>query len=200
MRLQLQHHFFQLVKVLRGQVECLEQLPFLPVQLHPLGRLLLRFHRVEDRGSHDQVGEGADDEGEGPHVLPLHGGVVSVRGTGGVSERVLRTGNSAGSWLCCSDGAEELSDYFMSGGAVHSAPRLPHPPPTPLHASIPPLSHTHTLSLRLHVSHFNSPYDILDSLRNLEHCAPMLQKNRQPLLKHSEKIYAHIREKEMEDK
>lgn len=29
----------------------------------------------------------------------------------------------------------------------------------------------------------------------------MLQKkNRQPLMKHSEKMYAHIREKEMEDK
>lgn len=41
-------------------------------------------------------------------------------------------------WLMavrCSDGAEELSDYFMSGGAVHSAPPLPlstpHPNPTP---------------------------------------------------------------------
>lgn len=100
-RLELQHHLLQLVEIIRGQVvELLEQLLFLRFQLPLLGRLLLRLQRVEDRGADDQVGEGADDEGEGPHVLPLHGAVVRVRGTGGESARVWRTGSSAGSWLC----------------------------------------------------------------------------------------------------
>lgn len=129
-RLQLQHHLLQLVKVLPGQVERLEQLHFPLVQLPPLARFLLRLQRVEDRRADDQICEGADDEGERPHVLPLHGGAACVRGTGGVSALVWRTGSSVGSWLCCSDGAEELSDYFMSRGAVHSAPPLPPSPPT----------------------------------------------------------------------
>lgn len=73
-RLQLQHHLLQLVKVLPGQVERLEQLRLPQVQLLPLVRLLVRLHRVEDRSADYQVGEGADDEGEGPDVLPLHGG------------------------------------------------------------------------------------------------------------------------------
>ncbi len=93
MRLQLQHHLLQLVKVLRGQVERLQQVVF-PLDQHlPLGRLLLGFQRVKDRGAHYQVGEGADDEGEGPHVLPLHGGVSGgraecQRGSGGRGARL----------------------------------------------------------------------------------------------------------------
>lgn len=81
-RLQLQHHLLQRLEVLGRQVEGVEQVPLPQVQLSPLGRLLLRLQRVEDRGADDQVGEGADDEGEGPHVLPLHGGV-----SGGLAER-----------------------------------------------------------------------------------------------------------------
>jgi len=83
-RLQVQHHLLQLLKVLRGQVEGLQELRFIQVLVGPLGRLLPGFQRVEDRGADYQIGEGADDQGEGPHVLPLHGGVVRVRGTGGV--------------------------------------------------------------------------------------------------------------------
>lgn len=88
MRLQLQHHLLQLVEVLLGQVEGSEQVVFLHAHPRPLGLLLLGLQRVEDRGADDQVGEGADDEGEGPHVLPLHGGVSggrveSQRGSGG---------------------------------------------------------------------------------------------------------------------
>lgn len=136
-RLQLQHHLLQLVKVLLRQVERLDQLRFSLVHLPPLGRFLLGFQRVKDRRADYQIGEGADDEGEGPHVLPLHGGAACVRGTGGVSALVWRTGSSAGSWLSCSDGAEKLSDYFMSRGAVHSAPPLSPSPPT---TGIPPPS------------------------------------------------------------
>lgn len=145
-RLQLQHHLLQLVKVLLRQVERLEQLRFSLAHLPPLGRFLLGFQRDKDRCADYQIGEGADDEGEGPHVLPLHDGAACVRGTGGVSALVWRTGSSAGSWLCCSDGAEKLSDYFMSRGAVHSAPPLSPSPPTTgipppiLYPSIPPMS------------------------------------------------------------
>lgn len=87
MRLQLQHHLLQLVKFLPGQVERFQQFLLPLVQLSPVGRLLLRFQRVEDRGADDQVGEGADDEGEGPHVLPLHGGVSGARASGGRGAR-----------------------------------------------------------------------------------------------------------------
>lgn len=96
MRLQLQDHLLQLVKVLVGQVKRGEQIPPLPVQRIPLGLLRLGLQRVEDRRSRDQVGEGAGDEGEGPHVLPLHG--VSAA-SGGRAERLRgwRTESSAGS-------------------------------------------------------------------------------------------------------
>lgn len=96
MRLQLQDHLLQPVKVLLGQVKGGEQVPPLLVQRIPLGRLRPGLQRVEDGRSRYQVGEGADDEGEGPHVLPLHG---ASGASGGRAELVRgwRTGSSAGS-------------------------------------------------------------------------------------------------------
>lgn len=145
-RLQLQHHLLQLVKVLRGQVERLQELRFPQVQLPPLGRLLLRLQRVEDRGAHYQVGEGADDEGEGPHVLPLHGGVSSgarascQRGSGGRGARrahdcaalTERRGSLITLW------AEEL--FIQHHPSLH--------PSLPLQESSPSVLPSTTISLR----------------------------------------------------
>lgn len=82
-RLQLQHHPLQLAEVLCGQVERVEQPGSQHFQLLPLTGLLLRLQHVEDRGAHDQVGEGADDEDEGSHVLPLHGAACQGDGRRG---------------------------------------------------------------------------------------------------------------------
>lgn len=108
-RLQLQHHLLQLAEVLRGQVESPQQVLLPVVQLLLLAHLLLRLQHVEDRGAHDQVGEGADDEREGPHVLPLHGGVGVRQGRGRRGSAGLEDGELG--WLmavCRCDGAEEL--------------------------------------------------------------------------------------------
>lgn len=72
-RFQLQHNPFQFVEVDSGQVVFLHQVPLSGVQFLLLSGLLLGFQRIEDGRSDQQIRESADDEREGPHVLPLHG-------------------------------------------------------------------------------------------------------------------------------
>lgn len=73
MGLQLQHHPFQLTVVGLGEVVLALELQLLLLQLSPVGRLRLGLQGVEDGGAHQQVSEGADDQGQSPDVLPLHG-------------------------------------------------------------------------------------------------------------------------------
>lgn len=72
-RFQLQHDDFQLLEVLFGQVVFAHELELPGVQFPLVSLLLLRLQGLEHGRSHHQVGEDADDEGEGPSVLPLHG-------------------------------------------------------------------------------------------------------------------------------
>lgn len=73
MRFELQHDVFQLLEVLFGQVVFAHELELPGVQFSLVILLLLRLQGLEHGRSHHQVGEDADDEGEGPSVLPLHG-------------------------------------------------------------------------------------------------------------------------------
>lgn len=73
MRFELQHDVLQLLEVLFGQVVFAHELELPGVQLPLVILLLLGLQGVEHGRSHHQVGEDADDEGEGPGVLPLHG-------------------------------------------------------------------------------------------------------------------------------
>lgn len=73
MGLQLQHHPFELAVVGLGEVVLALELQLLLLQLSPVGSLRLGLQGVEDGGAHQQVGEGADDQGQSPDVLPLHG-------------------------------------------------------------------------------------------------------------------------------
>lgn len=136
MRLQLQDHLLQHVKVLLGQVKRGEQIPPLPVQRIPLGHLRLGLQRVEDRRSRYQVGEGADDEGERPHVLPLHG-VSGASGGRAECLRGWRTESSAGSWLTLRGSLVTLwgQELFIQ-----------HPPPS--HTALHPSLHPSILSSR----------------------------------------------------
>lgn len=70
---ELQHDVFQLLEVLFGQVVFAHELRLPGVQFSLVVLLLLGLQGLEHGRSHHQVGEDADDEGEGPSVLPLHG-------------------------------------------------------------------------------------------------------------------------------
>lgn len=72
-RFELQHDVFQLLEVLFGQVVFAHELRLPGVQFSLVVLLLLGLQGLEHGRSHHQVGEDADDEGEGPSVLPLHG-------------------------------------------------------------------------------------------------------------------------------
>lgn len=91
-RFQVQDHVLQFFEVRRGEVEPVAQVLFARVQLHTLARLLLGFQRIEDRRADDQVGQGAEDEDEGPQVLPLHGGAGVRQGRRGRVSARLRDG------------------------------------------------------------------------------------------------------------
>ena len=82
-RLQLEDDPLELAVALGAQVVFALQLLALRLQPPPLRRFLLGFERVEDGGSHQQVGEGAHDESQRPHVLPLHGAAAGEGGGGG---------------------------------------------------------------------------------------------------------------------
>lgn len=145
-RLQLQDHLLQLVKVLFGQVKRGEQIPPLPVQRIPLGHLRLGLQRVEDRRSRYQVGEGADDEGEGPHVLPLHG-VSGASGGRADCLRGWRTESSAGSWLTLRGSLMTLWGQELFIQHHPSLPASLPPPLLPLQISSPPSFHPGTAQL-----------------------------------------------------
>lgn len=78
-RFELQHDVLQLLEVLFGQVVFAHQLELPGVQFPLVILLLLGLQGLEHGRSHHQVGEDADDEGEGPRVLPLHGDKKSQR-------------------------------------------------------------------------------------------------------------------------
>lgn len=89
-RLQEQNHVLQFFEVRRGQVEPVAEVLLARAQIFALARLLLGFQRIEDRGTNDQVGQGAEDEDEGPQVLPLHGGAGVRQGRKGRVSAALR--------------------------------------------------------------------------------------------------------------
>lgn len=63
----------QLLEVLFGQVVFAHEFVLSGVELPLVTFLLLRLQRLEHGRSDYQVGEDADDEGESPGVLSLHG-------------------------------------------------------------------------------------------------------------------------------
>lgn len=73
MRLELQHDVLQLLEVLFGQVVFAHELELSGVELPLVAALVPRLQALEHGGSHQQVGEDADDEAERPGVLSLHG-------------------------------------------------------------------------------------------------------------------------------
>lgn len=73
MRLGLHDDGLQLfIVILTDVVLALEAL-LLSLQLLFLPHLVVRLERVKHRGPDQQIGERADDQGQRPHVLPLHG-------------------------------------------------------------------------------------------------------------------------------
>ncbi|XDV33890.1 hypothetical protein PO909_004137, partial [Leuciscus waleckii] len=60
------------IVILTDVVLALEAL-LLRLQLLLLPHLVVRLERVKHRGPDQQIGERADDQGQRPHVLPLHG-------------------------------------------------------------------------------------------------------------------------------
>lgn len=73
MRFELQHDVLQLLEVLFGQVVFAHEFVLSGVELPLVTLLLLRLQGLEHGRPDHQVGEDADDEGEGPGVLSLHG-------------------------------------------------------------------------------------------------------------------------------
>lgn len=73
MRFELQHDVLQLLEVLFGQVVFAHELVLSGVELPLVTFLLFRLQGLEHGRSDHQVGEDADDEGESPGVLSLHG-------------------------------------------------------------------------------------------------------------------------------
>lgn len=96
-RLSLHDDALQLaVVVLADVVFALEPL-LLGFQLLLLAHLVVRLERVEHGGTHQQIRERAHDQGQGAHVLPLHGrqeaaseGLMSPRLPRGAAARVER--------------------------------------------------------------------------------------------------------------
>lgn len=73
MRFELQHDVLQLLEVLFGQVVFAHEFVLSGVEPPLVSFLLLRLQGLEHGRSDHQVGEDADDEGESPGVLSLHG-------------------------------------------------------------------------------------------------------------------------------
>lgn len=102
----------QLLEVLFGQVVLAHELVLFGVEPPPVTLLLLGLQGLEHGRSDHQVGEDADDEGESPGVLSLHG-----------------TGHGAGA------GAEALCDLLLAdsgsdrGGDFGDGAVLSAPPP-----------------------------------------------------------------------
>lgn len=71
-RFELQDDELQLLEVLFGQVVFAHEFVLPGVESPLVAFLLLGLQGLEDGRSDHQVGEDADDEGEGPGVLPLH--------------------------------------------------------------------------------------------------------------------------------
>lgn len=101
-RFELQHDEFQLLEVLFGQVVFAHELELPGVQFPLVILLLLRLQGLEHGRSHHQVGEDADDEGEGPSVLPLHGeqaAAAQLRSSGSATFAFTRSGSNSGETL-----------------------------------------------------------------------------------------------------
>lgn len=82
------------IVILADVVFALESL-LLSLQLFLLPHLEVRLQRVKDGGTDKQIGERADDEGQRPHVLPLHGHQEPAA-EGYMSPRIPREGAAAG--------------------------------------------------------------------------------------------------------
>lgn len=72
MGLSLQHYSLDFAVVVLGEAVLLLHFVALLLQDAPTGALRLRLQRVKHRGAHQQVGEHAEDERQGPDVLLLH--------------------------------------------------------------------------------------------------------------------------------
>lgn len=72
-RLGLHNHQLQLPVVLAGDVVLSFEPDLLGFEFLLLPHLVVGLQGIKDGGPDQQVGERADDEGQGPHVLPLHG-------------------------------------------------------------------------------------------------------------------------------
>lgn len=72
-RFELQDHELQILEVGSGQVVPAQKFVLSRLQLPALTSLLFGLQSLEDGRADHQVGEDADDEGESPGVLPLHG-------------------------------------------------------------------------------------------------------------------------------
>lgn len=68
----LQHHSLDFAIVVFGETILLLHLAALLLQAAPTGALRFGLQRVKHRGAHQQVGEHAEDERQGPYVLLLH--------------------------------------------------------------------------------------------------------------------------------
>lgn len=89
MRLGLHDDVLEFPVVVLADVVLALQPLLLGLQLLLLAHLEVRLERVEHGGADQQVGERADDQGQGPHVLPLHGAPEPAR-VGLMSPRIRR--------------------------------------------------------------------------------------------------------------
>lgn len=73
MGLQLHDNLLQLLVVVVGDVVLPLEPGLLGFQLLVFAHFVVGLQGIKDGRPHQQVSERADDQGEGPHVLPLHG-------------------------------------------------------------------------------------------------------------------------------
>ena len=99
--LSLQHHSLDFAVVVLGEAVLLLHLAALLLQDASAGALRLRLQRVKHRGAHQQVGEHAKDERQGPDVLLLHprcrhekSGATTVTGGGSGAAALQRAGST----------------------------------------------------------------------------------------------------------
>jgi hypothetical protein len=71
--LRLQDYQLQLLVVIGADVVLASETDFFGFKFLLLAHLMVRLEGVEHRGTDQQVGEGTGDQGQGTHVLPLHG-------------------------------------------------------------------------------------------------------------------------------